>query len=174
MLKGDAKAKYMREYMRRKRAGLITRKEPLPPDPLRHIDHIKYWVRRSKRRPWQLSRLGRKIIEGLDLDVCEGERRVVDGLEFNDWDAIGPKEHWLEACRRYRQHKDEQKARKKAEKGAAKSFRTTGPAKFCDICGAFEGRLLVRFDYGFICEDCVAEASRVLAVAKQSSDGTAP
>ena len=40
MLKGEAKTAYMREYMRRRRAGLATAKPPKPKPPWQPPQHM--------------------------------------------------------------------------------------------------------------------------------------
>jgi hypothetical protein len=94
MLKAKAKTEYMREYMRRKRAGLPTRKEPKERRPSAGmISRIEYWARLRQSRPWRLYGTGRKVIDGLALDTDDS---------------------WMEACRRYKAILDERRERKKA------------------------------------------------------------
>ena len=91
MLKGEAKTAYMREYMRRRRAGLATAKPPKPKPPWQPPQHmiekIRYRQRVARSSQPRLRQPGHVIIDGLDLDTDEG---------------------MAEACRRYQSHHDAQ------------------------------------------------------------------
>jgi hypothetical protein len=79
MLKGAAKTAYMREYMRRRRAG-----EPQPKKP---------------RKPWQPSQ---RLIDEISRAVRHPQRvrgRLADAIEGLRFDTD---EEWVEACYRWK------------------------------------------------------------------------
>jgi hypothetical protein len=141
MLKGKAKRDYMREWMRRKRAGLPTttpKSKPKSDRPRqRVIDQIAYWARNPSRQ----STLAIKVLDGLVLD--------------ND-------ASWLEACRRHKVLSEE----RRAERDRAKLKATKPRPRECSFCGepAAADRLLIGDRFPLICETCVAEAA--VAIAK--------
>ena len=92
MLKGEAKTAYMREYMRRRRAGLATAK-PKPPwrPPQRMIAQIRHW---GAIPSWRMRQPAHVIIDGLRLDTDDGV---------------------LEACRRYKRYLDDRRETKRRE-----------------------------------------------------------
>jgi len=73
MLKGEAKTAYMREYMRRRRAGLATAKLPKPKPPWQPPQHMiekfRHWQRVARSSQPRLRQPGHVIIDGLDLDT---------------------------------------------------------------------------------------------------------
>ena len=146
MLKGEAKTAYMREYMRRRRAGLATAKPPKPKPPWQPPQHmiekIRHWQRVARSsQPRRLRQPGHVIIDGLDLDTDEG---------------------MAEACRRYKSHRD---AQHEAPKRAA--VQREAAKKACWFCGepASGDRIVIAAPAGcpLICEMCVAEAARIIA-----------
>ena len=145
MLKREAKTAYMREYMRRRRAGLATAKSPKPKPPWQPSQHmiekIRYWQRVARSSRPRLRQPGHVIIDGLDLDTDEG---------------------MAEACRRYKSHRD---AQHEAPKRAA--VQREAAKKACWFCGepASGDRIVIAAPAGLplICEMCVAEAARIIA-----------
>jgi hypothetical protein len=147
MLEGEAKTAYMREYMRRKRAGLPTvkpKKEWEPPWWMPH--NIAVWARhRAGREPWRVGCLGHKVIDGLKLDTDESV---------------------MEACRRYKAILDEQRAARKTRKQAAAE---PPPPKRCSFCDkpASKRRILVGDRYTFICQQCATKAAHKAEQARK-------
>ena len=143
MLKGEAKTAYMREYMRRRRAGLATAK-PKPPwrPPQRMIAQIRHW---GAILSWRMRQPAHVIIDGLRLDTDDGV---------------------LEACRRYKRYLDdrgETKRREAEEREAAK--RAPPECSFC-FKPASRKRIVLAIggtDYPRICGTCVAKAARIIA-----------
>jgi hypothetical protein len=144
MLKGQAKTDYQREYMRRRRAGQVAVK-PLPKPkrtapPKRMIDQIRYWGRHADS--WRLHRVGRAIIDGLDLGTEQG---------------------MAEACRRYQDHLDRRRTAK--ESWAKKEAEAKTAPKRCSFCSSAPAA--VGNGYGlFICEGCVDEAAAIIAAQR--------
>src|SRR5262245_59219939 len=141
MLKGEAKTAYMREYMRRRRAGLATAKPKPPwrPSP-RRIHTVRRWQRLARNGSSYLPHHASKIIDGLDLDTDEG---------------------MAEACRRYQAHLDAQREEKEREK----EREATAKKPKCWFCSepASSHRILIGDGFLCICEMCVAEAARIIA-----------
>jgi hypothetical protein len=133
MLQGEAKTAYMREYMRRKRAGLPTVKPKKEWEPSqRMIREIEHWAKYPKRTRG----MGRQVINGLTLD--------------NDTS-------WMEACRRYKAILDKRWAEAKERKRLAS---LPPPPKCCSFCGKPQSsrRILVGDRYTFICQQCATKA----------------
>jgi len=124
----------MREYMRRRRAGLATAKPPKPKPPWQPPQHMIEKIR-------QLRQPGHVIIDGLDLDTDEG---------------------MAEACRRYKSHRGAQhEASKRAavQREAAKK-----ECWFCGEPASGDRRVIAApAGCPLICEMCVAEAARIIA-----------
>ena len=135
MLKGEAKRQYMKDYMRRMRAGEPTVKPKPPWQPTqRMIDQIAYWARKPRwRRP---SDIADRVLDGLTLD--------------ND-------ESWMEACRRYKTLTDERKRERQVEREKEKQ----PPVWHCLFCN--EPTTTKRWFFGersrIICEVCVDEVA---------------
>jgi hypothetical protein len=70
MLQGAAKLDYMRDYMRKRRAGAPTRK-PWEPTPLM-IAEVERWFHLSPYRRRDLRGVGRKVVAGLDPYNADG------------------------------------------------------------------------------------------------------
>jgi hypothetical protein len=151
MLTGKAKTDYMRDYMRRKRAGLIT---PRPKrDPVkRMVSEIGYWMRVSKRRPHHLSAIGQKVIKGLTLDT-------------------GDEAQWRKAIRRLERIRKQQKADREHKDKVA---RYNGPLLFCCCCGDVkmpDGVRFITIDEDkdlVICDPCADKVLRVVARARRA------
>jgi hypothetical protein len=147
MLKGEAKTSYMRDYMRRKRAGQQTTKPKAPWEPSqRMINEITHWRYLRANRPRDLRGISREIIEGLTLD--------------ND-------DSWQEACRRYKMLHDEQRRERRERREQREREEREGKVRHCSFCREptsterfFYGD---QFDFPLICEVCVAEAAAVFA-----------
>ena len=158
MLKGKAKTDYMRDYMRRKRAGLPTAKSTADKPAggerewkptKRVINQIAYWARvRASAAPWRLRAIGDRVIDGLTLDTDES---------------------WMEACRRYKALKDERRAEREKEKEQAAKPKP----RYCLFCREPESteRIFVGHGVFLICEKCIAEAAAVVASAKRKARG---
>jgi hypothetical protein len=107
MLQGESKRDYMRDYMRRQRAGEPTRK------PKRERGPTPLMVA-------EVARLFRLQLAG-SWKLRDSERKVVAGLDPNNADGTANEAAWNEALRRYRTLRAEQRAerkRKKAERDA--------------------------------------------------------
>jgi hypothetical protein len=155
MLQGDAKRDYMRDYMRRKRAGEPTRtpkaEKPVKPwQPTeRMIRNVRHWFSRKLTQSSHLRGIGRK---------------VVAGLEPHNEDGSVNEAAWDEALQRYRTLRAE---RRVEHKRTQEILDAPPPPKRCSFCGEprSEDRLLVGDGrYQFICEPCTKEA--VAAFAK--------
>jgi hypothetical protein len=113
VLKGEAKRDYMRDYMRRRRAGLATAKPPKPKPPWRPskrmIETVRHWWYLAQHRPASLRQPSHSIIEDLDLDT--------------DVDVE-------EACRRYQRYLEERRKQREREAQAAK----VPAVKRCSFC----------------------------------------
>ena len=80
MLQGDAKREYMRNYMRKKRAGLPTKQPAKPWQPTKRMrDQVRYWFRTG---------------------APASHRQIIEKLKPKDED---------EALYRYKAHLDERK-----------------------------------------------------------------
>ena len=158
MLKGEAKTAYMREYMRRKRAGQPTTTTPPKPKPKAEwepsqciINEIDHWRRMRAHRLTSLRGLGARVIEGLTLDSDES---------------------WMEACRRYKAFTDERRANRGKEKQAAAEAAAEAAAKpkvrHCWFCRepTSTKRIFVGDGALVICEICIAEAATIVAVQR--------
>jgi hypothetical protein len=156
VLTGEAKTAYMREYMRRKRAGLPTRK-PKPPKPKpewkprqRVIDQINGW--QHLRARGLLSGLGSRVIDGLTLDTDES---------------------WMEACRRYEAYSDERRANREKEKQEAAGAAAKPKVRYCLFCNEPEStkRIFVGDGFWIICENCISEAAAIVAHQRKARLG---
>ena len=99
MLHGEAKRDYQRDYMRKRRTGEPTRKlekQEKPWQPTKRMrDQVRYWFRASN-----LSRVGRKIIEGLDpSNEAEALRRYKAHLDERKQPAV-PEPKCCSFCRK--------------------------------------------------------------------------
>ena len=151
-LKGEAKARYQREYMRRRRTAERAGRPEKPPqsdEPTSsEISEITYLARRP---PWRNRRGTPKawVINGL----FEAPAR-------NDGD-------FLEALRRLRAIKAEQR-KKRRERRANRKKPPRLPSEpmlpFCDVCGE-EKRETTVVRYSTICRDCAAQAIEQLEAA---------
>jgi hypothetical protein len=144
MLTGKAKTdyqrNYMRDWMRRKRAGLPTATKPKPQrrlDPAWLRDQIAYWVR--IRDTWKLRDTG---------------RRVIDGLSFET------EADWQEACRRYWAIRDGSLAPADPPKPRIKH------CSFCRKSGSEVAKLIEGRGGVTICDRCIAQAARLVAERK--------
>jgi len=164
MLKGEAKTRYMREYMRRKRAGQPTATKPKPEPrspaewepPQRMVDQITWW----RKKPWGRRGLGHRLFAKLPF------------ADNRTW----TEDNMLEACRLYQAMLDERSAEREREKEEEAKPRVAR----CNFCRepASPERILV--DAGgdgcegiwCICETCVANAAAV--IAEQRRSGSAP
>jgi hypothetical protein len=158
VLKGEAKTAYMREYMRRKRAGLPTTKPKLPRPKAewkpsqRIIDQIDHWRHLRAHRPWRLRRFGERVIDGLTLDTDES---------------------WMEACRRYEAYSDERRANREKEKQEAAEAAAKPNVRYCLFCNEPEStkRIFVGDGFWIICENCIAEAAAMVADQRKAPLG---
>jgi hypothetical protein len=153
-LKGQAKADYQREYMRRRRLGPAPKPKPAWQPTERHFWQMKYWVQLRQNRPWYLRGLGAEAIEGLEFDTVE---------------------EWVEACYRYRaltqlQRQGLLNPRRQGWGDEAEEVEQPRPPH-CSFCGEpaepqtrplFPGDRL----YDNICEACVTEAAKAFAARR--------
>src|SRR5215471_18549396 len=120
----------MRDYMRRRRAGLATTKPTKPKPPWRPssrmIHTVRHWQRLARNGSSYLPHHASKIIDVLDLNTDEG---------------------MAEACRRYQAHLDAQREEKEREKEREAAAKKAPPK--CSFC--FEPAV-VGDGYFFICE----------------------
>jgi hypothetical protein len=149
MLQGESKRDYMRDYMRRQRAGEPTRKPKRErgPTPLM-VAEVARLFRLQLAGSWRLR---------------DSERKVVAGLDPNNADGTANEAAWNEALRRYRTLRAEQRAerkRKKAERDAPP------PPPKCWFCHkpVFAPSILVGPPIGpHICATCTEEAAAIFA-----------
>ena len=156
MLQGDAKRDYMRDYMRRKRAGEPTRtpkaEKPVKPwQPTeRMIGEVRHWFYLKLNRSWHLRGIGRKVVAGLDPNNA-------DGTTANE-------AAWTEALQRYRTLRAERRVERKRTQ---EILDAPPPPKRCSFCNEPRSEDRPLFGdgrYQFICEPCAKEA--VIAFAK--------
>jgi ClpX C4-type zinc finger len=144
---GDAKKAYQREYMRRRRAGEPTRREPRPWEPPGGLKaRIAHWARQRYRL--------REGSIGLE---------VVGGLEFDTH------EEWMEACYRF---KGITEARRQERTEAVPEPKPR--PKECSFCGYVQDgeRVLIGDDWHYICEVCVAAAAETIARKKAATSAS--
>jgi hypothetical protein len=136
MLKGQAKADYMRAYMRRKRAGLpTTTAKPWQPSQ-GMIDQVAYWAR--VRASGRISSVGARILGDLPLDT----------------DAS-----FAEALRRLRAHQAALRAGRKAQPQEA------GQPRRCWFCDK-PRRPLYGDAVRSICARCARKAVKAFSAAR--------
>ncbi len=164
MLTGDAKRAYQREYMRRKRAGEPTRKPKLPEQPTKPE---KPWEPTKSMiwdvRRWFSLKVNDHCLRGIGRDV-------VHDLDPNNADGSVNEAAWIEAMRRYKTLRREQRVereRKQAERDKPKPKRCS----FCYEPASAERILIGDSDNSFrlICETCVEQASKVVAETRAAS-----
>jgi hypothetical protein len=161
MLKGEAKTEYMREYMRRKRAGLPTATKPKPKEwepTQRIVDEIAHWA----KYPWRRrSAIAGRVLKDLTLD--------------ND-------ESWMEACRRYKTLTAERKQERQAEREREKQRAEERKILHCSFCGetmtetgkprwlgtGYEFSDGTKVYDAIICKPCVTKFAKMLKRKKQN------
>lgn len=139
MLQGEAKRDYMRDYMRRKRAGEPTAKPKPEWQPTqRQIDEVHWWFR---------CKLGNRRINGIGAEV-------VDGLDPNNADGTANDAAWNEAMQRYKALRDQQRADRKAKAAREAADRNAPPCCMFCLKPKTAKRHLVGDGYRLICARC--------------------
>jgi hypothetical protein len=159
MLQGEAKRAYMRDWMRRKRAGEPTRK-PKPREPKkpsepkkpwqptqRMINEVGHWFYLQLNRAWHLRVIGAEVVYGLDPHNTDGT--VNDAA-------------WTEALQRYRTLRAEQRVERKRKQPEQDAPPASKRSSFCGE-PASEERVLVGNGYQMICATCTEEAAAIFA-----------
>jgi ClpX C4-type zinc finger len=146
MLQGQAKRDYMRDYMRRWRAGEPTAKPKPEWEPPRWmIDQVTYWFRvKLSPQPWRLRGTGSTVVHGLAPHNADGTVNEAG---------------WAEALLRYKAELEEQRDNRKRAKAEP-------PApKCCSFCGEprTDKRVLVGDGGAHICAKCTRQAVRAFA-----------
>jgi hypothetical protein len=152
MLKGEAKTAYMRDYMRRKRAGLATRTKPKPDKAAWQpsqtmVDQIQYWRRVQASEPWRLRQTGRQV-----LDVLADKKTWTE-------------DDMMEACRRLKAHQDDLKAEREQRKAEAEKPRVL----HCVFCHEPQTskRIFIGSNVRVICERCIDKVTKLVAKARR-------
>ena len=159
-LTGKAKAKYQREYMRRRRAATRVPREPRPPpsdEPTQsEISEITYLARRP---PWR-NRHGTPqawIIKGLFEDPARNDDDFLEAL-------------WRLRAVKAEQRKKRRQSRAKPKKLKPPSFEPLLP--FCDACSG-EKRDTATFRFITICRECAVRAIEMIDAAPIPATGAA-
>ena len=150
MLHGTAKRDYMREYMRKRRAGEPTRKPKPEWEPTqRMVDEVEHWFYLKLHRRRDLRGIGRAVVAGLDP---------------HNEDGTANEASWTEALQRYRKLRAEQRAGRRVRRKREEAERNAPPppkrCSFCNEPASAKSTLVGPSDYSFplICETCTKEA----------------
>ena len=168
MLHGEAKRAYMREWMRRKRAGEPTRKPKKPPKPKqppkpwqpsqRMIWDVRHWFSLKLNQRWRLRGIGAE---------------VVYGLEFHNADGTVNDAAWNEALQRYRTLRTKQRVERKRRQAERDAPPPLPPPLKCWFCGKPKTAksILVGLTIGpLICARCTTRAAAIFAKHRRQRD----
>jgi hypothetical protein len=158
MLHGTAKRDYMREYMRKRRAGEPTRKPKPEWEPTqRMVDEVEHWFYLKLHRRRDLRGIGRAVVAGLDP---------------HNEDGTANEASWTEALQRYRTLRAERRAGRRVRRKREEAERNAPPppkrCSFCNEPASAKSTLVGPSDYSFplICETCTKEAAAIFAKVK--------
>ena len=166
MLQGEAKRDYMRDWMRRKRAGEPTRKAKKPPKPKkpkkppqpwqptqRMIYDVRHWFWLRLNRPSHLRGIGSEVVADLDPNNADGTVNEAA---------------WTEALQRYRTLRAEQRVERKRMQAERDKPPPPKCCSFCDKPATAKRTLLGRGRYPLICAPCTKRAAAIFAKQRAS------